>query len=297
RLFNQLPDGHRRVEGSEGILKHHLQIPAHPAQGPSGKMGDVPPFEQDLAVRRFQQPQNRAAGGGLSAAGLPDEAEGFPLLHRKAHLVDGLDITDHPAQHPAPDRKILGEIFHFQHGFAHPSSPSPVSCRKQRTRCPGAISISSGSARRHFSQAFSQRGANLHPLGHSSGDGTFPRMEYKRFCSSSRLGTDLRSPSVYGCAGCSNRRKTSASSTTRPAYITTTRSAISATTPKSWVISRIAVSNFSFTSRISSKICAWMVTSRAVVGSSAINNLGLHATAMAIIARWRMPPDNWCGYS
>src|SRR5690606_33882705 len=162
---------------------------------------------------------------------------------------------------------------------------SPVLCRNQRTRCQGALFVSSGSSRRlysqpfsqrgaslhplgdssddgtflrmdhkslcsssrlgtylrspsvyvcagcsdrrHFSQAFTQRGANLHPLCHSSGDGTFPRMEYKRFCSSSRLGTDLRSPSVYGCAGCSNRRKTSASSTTRPAYITTTRSAIS----------------------------------------------------------------------
>ncbi|MFN8620031.1 MAG: hypothetical protein U0869_04665 [Chloroflexota bacterium] len=24
---------------------------------------------------------------------------------------------------------------------------------------------------------------------------------------------------------------------------------------------------------------------------------GSHASAMAIIARWRMPPENWCGYS
>ncbi len=33
-----------------------------------------------------------------------------------------------------------------------------------------------------------------------------------------------------------------------------------------------------------------MVTSRAVVGSSAIINLGLQARAMAIITRCRMPP-------
>ena len=32
-----------------------------------------------------------------------------------------------------------------------------------------------------------------------------------------------------------------------------------------------------------SRICAWMVTSRAVVGSSAIRTLGLQASAMAII--------------
>ena len=44
-----------------------------------------------------------------------------------------------------------------------------------------------------------------------------------------------------------------------------------------------------------SRICAWMVTSSAVVGSSAISSFGLQASAMAIIARWRMPPENWCG--
>ena len=39
------------------------------------------------------------------------------------------------------------------------------------------------------------------------------------------------------------------------------------------------------------------MTSSAVVGSSAISTLGLQASAMAIIARWRMPPESWCGYS
>ena len=39
-----------------------------------------------------------------------------------------------------------------------------------------------------------------------------------------------------------------------------------------------------------------MVTSRAVVGSSAISSLGSHASAMAIITRWRMPPDSSWGY-
>ena len=34
-----------------------------------------------------------------------------------------------------------------------------------------------------------------------------------------------------------------------------------------------------------------MVTSSAVVGSSAIRTEGLQASAMAIMARWRMPPE------
>jgi Protein of unknown function (DUF1602). len=44
-----------------------------------------------------------------------------------------------------------------------------------------------------------------------------------------------------------------------------------------------------------SRIWAWMVTSRAVVGSSAMSTSGRLAMAMAIMARWRMPPENSWG--
>ena len=63
-------------------------------------------------------------------------------------------------------------------------------------------------------------------------------------------------------------------SISRPDFMSATRSAISATTPISWVISRMATPNSLFSSRISSRIWAWTVTSSAVVGSSAISTLG-----------------------
>ena len=44
-----------------------------------------------------------------------------------------------------------------------------------------------------------------------------------------------------------------------------------------------------------SRICAWMVTSRAVVGSSAMITSGSFAIAIAIITRWRIPPENSWG--
>ena len=56
-----------------------------------------------------------------------------------------------------------------------------------------------------------------------------------------------------------------------------------------------AVSNSACSRSISSRICAWTVTSSAVVGSSAISSFGSFASAIAIIARWRMPPENSCG--
>src|SRR6266542_4198015 len=48
---------------------------------------------------------------------------------------------------------------------------------------------------------------------------------------------------------------------------------------------------------ISSRICFWMVTSSAVVGSSAIKSFGSHAIAIAIITRCCWPPDIWDGYA
>ena len=76
--------------------------------------------------------------------------------------------------------------------------------------------------------------------------------------------------------------------------MTSTRSATSATTPMSCVM-KITPMSISCSCRISCRIWAWMVTSSAVVGSSAISSCGLQDSAMAIMTRWRMPPDSWCG--
>ena len=77
--------------------------------------------------------------------------------------------------------------------------------------------------------------------------------------------------------------------------MTATRSATSLTTPKSWVMSSTAVPVLAARSRSSSRICARMVASSAVVGSSAISSFGRMAIAMAIITRCLSPPESWCG--
>ena len=84
-------------------------------------------------------------------------------------------------------------------------------------------------------------------------------------------------------------------STTWPAYITTTRSAISATTPMSCVIRTTAEPNSApsvgsapGSAPGSSRRAPWSARRRS--GGS-----GLQESAIAIITRWRMPPENWCG--
>ena len=71
---------------------------------------------------------------------------------------------------------------------------------------------------------------------------------------------------------------------------------MSATTPMLWVMSRIPVFSFSFSDRSRSRMSACTVTSRAVVGSSAMITSGSQASAMAITTRCRMPPDSSWGY-
>ena len=42
-------------------------------------------------------------------------------------------------------------------------------------------------------------------------------------------------------------------------------------------------------------ISAWVVTSSAVEGSSAMSNSGSRARAAASATRWHMPPESWNG--
>ena len=108
-------------------------------------------------------------------------------------------------------------------------------------------------------------------------------------------GIDCISATVYGWRGASISRCVGAFSQAVPAYITRTSSEISEITPRSWVMNCTDMCRRSCSCWISSRICPWMVTSSAVVGSSAIRNSGSQDSAIAIMARWRMPPESWCG--
>ncbi len=123
-----------------------------------------------------------------------------------------------------------------------------------------------------------------------------PGMLYRRWPLSAPVsGSDSNSASVYGWRGLAYRVVVSVVSTIFPAYITQTLSARPAITPRSCVTRITDMPSRCRRPSMSSRICFWMVTSSAVVGSSAISSLGSQASAIAIIARWRMPPDSWCG--
>ena len=90
-------------------------------------------------------------------------------------------------------------------------------------------------------------------------------------------------------------RSTGPCSTILPCVITQTRSAILRTMPRSWVMNSMDMPSSALQLVQQLRICACTVTSSAVVGSSAISSSGSLASAIAIITRWRCPPDSSCG--
>ena len=81
-------------------------------------------------------------------------------------------------------------------------------------------------------------------------------------------------------------------SATWPAYITIRWSEKWLTSDMSWVTKMTANPNFCCSSLIWTMSDRCATTSSADVGSSMITSSGVNSIAIAIIERWRMPPDS-----
>src|SRR5208282_2648744 len=132
---------------------------------------------------------------------------------------------------------------------------------------------------------FGQRGLNLHPLGGSMRSGTFPRIDSSRTLGFLTSGMHLINSLVYGCNGFRKSSLVDATSTMLPAYITAILSAVSAAIERSCVTSNVDASMVSLRLIRRLSTWAWMVTSKAVVISSAIKRDGRLANAIAIMHR------------
>src|SRR4051812_11325242 len=335
RLRDDLADRHTRIQRRVRVLEHDLKLAPDLAHLPPLEVRDVAAVEQDPAGRRLDQLDDCAAERRLPAARLADEAERLPRPDAQVNAVDRVHLADRALEEAGANREVLDEPLDAKDLVAlvrlavdvgrrggrfvgprrrrfgrlgHDAAPSATSllwwpssssAKWQAERCLSAPSDrSGGSTSRHSARPCErkQRGGNGQPGGRLIRLGGWPGIGRSHSSSTVMRGRLSIKPTVYGWRGAANIVCTSVSSTTLPAYMTTTRSAISATRPRSCVIRIVAacVSSWAFFS--TSRICAWIVTSRAVVGSSAIRSFGSLAIAIAIIARWRIPPENSWGY-
>ena len=316
RVADDLADALARVERRVRVLEDHLHLaPERPQLAPRERR-DVGAVEADRAARRLVQPHEQPAERRLPAARLADDAERLAAPDLERDAVDRVDELAVPRRTEVERTgKCLTRSTASRSTGAAPfpvmRSPAPARRRAtppaapaapqgrdgRRPRWPGADALEQLRPGRAAARSGAGSAARTgSPRRGARSDGGAPGIAAsRRTRGRSTRGIEPSSPQVYGCCGSRKIADFGPSSTTRPAYITTMRSASSATTPMSWVMSRIEEPYSRCRRFISSRICAWIVTSSAVVGSSAISSDGLHESAIAIITRWRIPPENWCG--
>ena len=73
------------------------------------------------------------------------------------------------------------------------------------------------------------------------------------------------------------------------------RSHMRAITSRLWLMNSTLEWNSSRSAATRSSTSASTVASSPVVGSSRISSVGSLASAIAMITRWFMPPESWCG--
>ena len=127
--------------------------------------------------------------------------------------------------------------------------------------------------------AKAQRGWKRQPGGRLMNEGGAPAIGSQPLLVPGQPGRLPAARSCRDAAALGRCRRPSPDSTMCPAYITRTRSHISATIPRSCVIRMVAASVSCCTRLSTSRTCAWIVTSSAVVGSSAIRSDGELAIA------------------
>ena len=309
----------RVIRGSserERVLEDDLHLPPDARSCAAGTAPVMSvPVEADLAAGRLDQAQDVRADRRLARAGFADQADDLALPMSKLTVVDRLHV-----RHRAANMRRRGPGSALSRPATSSSgSPSRAPARSVRvagsrqrqattqlagpTHAPvvgGRIRQLADGRRRQTSRANAQRGGTAQPcgsaprVGHIAGDRLEPALP-------PRLRGRRAAPSVSRPARVGHAAAREQASTRRrldhPPGIHHD-DAVGDLGHDAEVVGDeqdAPCRSRCCSVRISSRICAWIVTSSAVVGSSAISSFGLHDSAMAIITRCRMPPDSWCG--
>src|SRR5439155_964927 len=249
----------RDVEGRDGLVGHHE----------AGADGEGPRDADALALAAAELVRIAARGLGRQAHQLEQLSHPLPALRACTEAMDREPFADDALDAHARIERAVGVLEDDLHLAAERAQLARPECQE---RAP---------VERHLPRG------GLDEAQHETPERRLPRARLADQAEGlARL--DGERHAVHG-------QHPGACSTIRPAYMIATSSACSATTPRSWVIRRSAIPRCSRSARSRSRISAWMVTSSAVVGSSAISTRGSHEIAIAIITRCRMPPESRWG--
>ena len=246
-----------RVERLERVLEDDLDPAALVERSRARGPVQLVPVEDDPPGGRHVQAGDAAADRGLAAPGLADERDALARLDGERHAADG--------EVPRPARPVLDLEAGTSSSGAPPAAagrgrapPGPASAsssssqRTHRTRCrPSLLELGHGGVAALLRERAPRR--ERAPAGHSPTPTATPGMPWSAR-GRRTSGMAPTSARVYGCRGREMTSSAGPFSTTRPAYMTTMRSAIRATTARSCETYTIAIPS-SARSRESSVRC------------------------------------------
>ncbi len=113
RLGDGEADGQSWVERGKRVLEDELHLAPEPGLAARRQARHVLAAEPDRAFAGLLEADDAATRGGLAAAALADQRQGFAGPDRQAHLLDRMDPTTQPemAAHVEPG--------HERHGLNH----------------------------------------------------------------------------------------------------------------------------------------------------------------------------------
>ena len=138
RLGHDLTRRQARTQGRIGILKNDLHVAPAQAHLVGVQRQQFFAIELDRARCRLDQPQHRLGGGGLAAAGLSHQGQGFTARQRERNPVDRLDRRLGRTE-PVPGcDEVLAQLAYFKQQWgAHAATSAwltrPSSTAKQAT--------------------------------------------------------------------------------------------------------------------------------------------------------------------
>lgn len=78
---------------------------------------DIAPFEEHLSGGGGDESEDGAADGGLAAAGLADESEGFAAVDMEGDIIDGLDMAGDELEEARADGEPCLEVLDLEDGL------------------------------------------------------------------------------------------------------------------------------------------------------------------------------------
>src|SRR5256885_7955096 len=160
----RLKYGARRIERGVGILMNQLHRAPETREVGALRLPDVLPLVEKPAAGGPEQPRQEPAGGGLAAAALTDEADRLAGIERERHRVHGGDRAIGSLERAADAVELdeRGQASFSATGISafEPSTSATCCQRMHAASCCGVSTPrSGGSASRHPSIAYGQRGA------------------------------------------------------------------------------------------------------------------------------------------